>query len=245
MISGSGTAQLLVLAWVALGSLPTGVVLLQGFVLGLRHALDADHLAAVSTIVGERQSWLSSSLVGGLWGIGHTLSLLVAGAAVIFLRVRISERWERTLEFGVGLMLVGLGARALVALLRGRRMHQRGHLHPHIHQAGAPSPSGLGVGKRPLLIGMVHGLAGSAALLLLVLGSISSPAVGLIYIAIFGLGSVGGMMLMSSLIGLPFHLTASRFRNLHLAARTLAGLFSLTCGLLIIYEKGYADGLLR
>jgi sulfite exporter TauE/SafE len=231
-------------------------VLAFGFVLGLKHAVEADHLAAVSAIVSERKSLWSSSLVGGLWGIGHTLALLVAGVAVIMFHFEIGERTERALEFTVGLMLVALGANALRKLARGGRLHLhvhrhggREHIHPHVHD-GAPEPDphthhGLRLGPRPLFVGLIHGLAGSGALTLLVLSTISSPAVGLLYLAVFGVGSAGGMMLMSALFGLPVYLTAARFTRAHLAVRGLSGLFSLGLGLFTVYEVGFVNGLFR
>lgn len=224
-----------------------------GFVFGLKHALDADHLAAVSTIVSERKTWWSSSLVGGLWGIGHTVSLLLAGIVVLWLKIPISERVESALEFCVGLMLVGLGVNALVKLARGGKLHlhphehgDHQHIHPHLHdkvaaQKHAPqdkSHHGYKIGQRPLWIGMLHGLAGSAALMLLVLSTIQSPLIGFLYIAVFGFGSIGGMMLMSSLLSLPFHLTADRFTKWNVVARVLAGVFSIGFGLLMLWEKG-------
>ncbi|MBC7912406.1 MAG: hypothetical protein H7Y30_18005 [Pyrinomonadaceae bacterium] len=231
-------------------------VLAFGFILGLKHAVEADHVAAVSTIVSERQSLWSSSLVGGLWGLGHTISLLVAGIAVILLHIKISERTALALEFGVALMLILLGLLAIRKLWRGGQLHLHahehgGHLHahPHLHD---PEPEtephthhGLKLGARPLVIGMVHGLAGSAALMLLVLSTISSPVVGLTYIVIFGIGSIGGMMLMSALVGLPMRLTAKRFTRANLMIRGLAGLFSVSFGLFMVYEIGFVGGLFR
>ncbi|MFN7928320.1 MAG: urease accessory protein UreH [Blastocatellia bacterium] len=224
-----------------------------GFLFGLKHALDADHLAAVSTIVSERKSWLSSSLIGGLWGLGHTASLLLAGVVVLFLKIPISEQVERTLEMGVGVMLIGLGMNALVKLARGGKLHlhkhEHGghqHVHPHLHDAATAaahpahdtSHHGYKIGQRPYWIGMLHGLAGSAALMLLVLSTIQSAGLGFLYIAVFGIGSVGGMMLMSTLLSLPFHLTATRFTQLNWLARVAAGLFSVGFGAVMIWEKG-------
>jgi sulfite exporter TauE/SafE len=231
-------------------------VLAFGFVLGLKHAVEADHMAAVSAIVSERKSLWVSALIGGLWGIGHTIALLFAGVAVILFHFRVGERTERALEFTVGLMLVGLGANALRKLARGGHVHLhvhhhggREHIHPHVHD-GAPEPDphthhGLRLGPRPLLVGMLHGLAGSAALTLLVLSTISSPVVGLLYLVVFGVGSAGGMMLMSALFGLPVYLTATRFTRAHLAVRGLAGIFSLSLGLFTVYEVGFVNGLFR
>jgi hypothetical protein len=238
------------------GSLTTISAVAFGFVLGLKHAIEADHLAAVSTIVSERKSLLSSLLVGGLWGVGHTISLFIAGIFVIVLHVEISARTALLLEFFVGVMLVTLGANALRKLARGGHLHlhvhQHGgrvHLHPHIHGREAETDPhthhGFRPGMRPLLVGMVHGLAGSAALMLLVLSTLSSPLVGLAYIAVFGVGSIGGMMLMSALVSLPLYLTATRFKRANLAMRGLAGLFSLSFGLFMIYEIGVAGSLFR
>jgi ABC-type nickel/cobalt efflux system permease component RcnA len=232
-----------------------------GFGLGLKHATDPDHLAAVSTIVSDRKSLWSASLIGGLWGLGHTISLFVAGILVIFLRFQISERVTLILEFCVALMLIGLGINALLKVARGGQIHwhvhRHGgitHAHPHIHDSSKahlpgpivdePTHHGLKLGARPLIIGMVHGLAGSGALMLLVLSTIPSPTVGTIYILIFGLGSIGGMMLMSTLIGLPYHLTASRFAEKEWIFRGAAGLFSLCFGLFLAYEIGVTEGLL-
>ncbi|MGH9940184.1 MAG: hypothetical protein ACREAM_28415, partial [Blastocatellia bacterium] len=238
------------------GAVSIAAVLFGGLIFGLKHALDADHLAAVSTIVSERKSLLSSTLIGGLWGIGHTISLLAAGVVVILLRVRISEKLGMAFEFCVALMLIGLGAGALYKLARGGRLHwhehEHGghkHFHPHIHdKVSEPHPRthhGLGFSVRPLLIGMVHGMAGSAALMLAVLAEIRQPGVQLAYIAVFGIGSIGGMMAMSSLLALPARLTTEKFAWTHMAIRALAGCFSLGFGLFMAYEIGFVDGLLR
>jgi high-affinity nickel permease len=231
-------------------------VLTGGLLLGLQHALDADHLAAVSTIVSERKSLLSASIVGGLWGIGHTVSLLVAGLAVILLHVRVSDRVAGLLEFCVALMLIGLGINALLRLQRASKLHwhthkhgSHTHSHPHLHEPGRELAGSthhqMKVGLRPLIVGLVHGLAGSAALMLMVLSTVASPVVGLAYILIFGLGSIGGMMVMSSLFSLPFHLTANKFTRANFAVRLLAGCFSLGFGLFLAYHKTFVEGLWR
>lgn len=237
-----------------MSSISNASILAFGFVLGLKHAIEADHLAAVSTIVSERKTLLSSTLVGGLWGVGHTISLLVAGVAVILLHLQIGERMALALEFGVGLMLIVLGLNTFRKLARGGHLHfhqhqhgGRRHAHPHLH-GDAPendfhSHHGFHLSARPIIVGMIHGLAGSAALMLLLLTTISSPLIGLIYIAVFGLGSIGGMMIMSALVGLPVYLTAQRFRRANLALRGLAGLFSLGMGLFMVYEIGFVEGL--
>ena len=234
-------------------------LLLSGFAIGLLHALDADHLAAVSTLVAERKSLRSSTLIGGWWGLGHTLSLLTAGVLVILLQVQISPRLEQSLEFCVALMLIGLGANVLYKLYKGGsvhvHVHSHGghqHIHPHLHapqnktaEAEAETHHGFKLGARPLLIGMVHGLAGSAGLFLLGVAAIQSVVGKFLYIAIFGVGSIGGMMLMSSLLSLPAYLAARHFTRAYSAVRLLAGCFSFGFGLWLAYEIGIGEGLFR
>lgn len=224
--------------------LSTFSVLFIGFVLGLRHATEADHLAAVSTIVSEKKNLFTASIVGGFWGIGHTISLFAVGLVVIFLKLQISAPVEAKLEAGVGLMLVILGLNALRKLYKSKKIHahthehgERAHTHFHTHADEKAEESHHRFSPRSVVVGMVHGLAGSAALMLLIVPTISSPLVALVYILIFGIGSIGGMMVMSLLIGLPFHFTANRFDLLNKGIRLCAGVFSLGLGFSIIYEK--------
>jgi sulfite exporter TauE/SafE len=224
--------------------LSTFSVLVIGFVLGLQHATEADHLAAVSTIVSEKKNLFTASLVGGLWGIGHTISLFAVGLLVILLKVEISRSLEAKLEACVGAMLVLLGINALRKLFMASKVHVHSHehdghkhVHIHTHGAGSKEESHHRLSPRSIFIGMVHGLAGSAALMLLVVPTIPSQSVALLYILIFGVGSIGGMMAMSFLIGLPFHFTAGRFDILNRGIRLIAGVFSLGLGASIIYEK--------
>ena len=223
--------------------LTTLSVLLIGFVLGLQHAIEADHLAAVSTIVTEKKNLWTASLVGGMWGLGHTISLFAVGALVIFLKLQISESVETKLEAVVGGMLILLGINALRKLFAAERVHlhahehgSREHVHIHTHSADTES-SHHRFSPRSVVIGMVHGLAGSAALMLLVVPTIPAPALALLYILVFGVGSIGGMMAMSFLIGLPLYFTANRFEFLNKGVRLCAGLFSFGLGATIVYEK--------
>jgi len=224
-----------------------------GFVLGLKHATEADHLVAVSTIVSEHRSVWRSAAVGALWGLGHTASLLVAGAVLIALRVPVPAGVATALELAVALMIVLLGTRILYLVLRDRRdvhVHAhthdgRTHTHLHFHDrrdahraADVHAVShawhrGLW-GWRPVAVGAVHGLAGSAALTLFVLAEVlrgGSRLLGFAYLLIFGAGSVGGMLLMSAVIGLPFVLTARHFRRVDTPVRLLAGAASVLFGL--------------
>ncbi|MCA1564439.1 MAG: hypothetical protein LC803_02035 [Acidobacteria bacterium] len=240
-----------------------------GFVFGLKHATEVDHIVAVSAVVSEQRKLARALLVGALWGAGHTASLVVAGVLVLALRVAIPARVADWLEFGVALMIIGLGASALARALRRRQRadahihrhrHHDGlsHVHVHFHERGtehaahvAPAAAAVHthalarVGFKPFVVGAVHGLAGSAALTLLVLAQIDSAAHGLLYLAVFGLGSISGMVLMSGLIGLPFALAARRVSGLHFGLQTAAGAVSIVFGLWYAYATGIASGLLR
>jgi hypothetical protein len=214
-------------------------LLALGFLLGLRHAMEADHLAAISTIVTERRSLLSSSLVGTLWGFGHTLALLIAGVGVLLLRYRMTDRMAHAFELCVGIMLVLLGANVLSTLVRGAASHG------HDQTSGAPhSHADVWLVARPFVVGMVHGVAGSAPLLLLTLTVISSPLVAFSYIAVFGVGSIMGMTIMSVLVSVPARLTVEHFARTNLALRSLSGVFSIGLGLFIVYENGVLNRLL-
>ena len=224
-----------------------------GFFLGLKHATEADHLAAVSTIVTQRGSAWNSAFVGGLWGLGHTISLFVAGVLVLLLDFQISKRTERGLEFCVGLMLAVLGLNVFRKLVNGGSLHfhthehgGHSHVHPHVHgteRDEAHTHHGLSLSPRALFIGMVHGMAGSAAQMLLVIPTIDTKSVGMIYIIIFGIGSIGGMMLMSLVVSLPFRLTAFKFERANQILQVAAGMISVVLGLWIVYEKGFSEGL--
>jgi hypothetical protein len=215
-------------------------ILAYSLVFGLKHALEPDHLAAVSTIAVEHKSLLGSSLVGAVWGLGHTMSLLLAGLLVILLGFDLREEYLSPVEIVVALMLIGLGARALWLLWRERKPATSAessetllHFHPHNHA----SHSVWGrIGVRPLVIGMIHGLAGSAALLLLLIPIIPSTTLKIVYILVFGAGSIVGMVIMSCMVGLPTRLMAARFLKLNLTIRALAGLFSIGFGIWLLRE---------
>jgi ABC-type nickel/cobalt efflux system permease component RcnA len=230
-----------------------------GLVFGLKHATEADHIVAVSTIVSQQRSLLRSATVGALWGLGHTAALITVGFLVLALRVAVPESVANWLELGVALMIVGLGASALLRALSHRRdvhLHKHkhdglSHVHLHFHEHGSEHKGRVAthshavsrIGFKPLLVGAMHGLAGSAALTLLVLAQIKSMALGLVYLAVFGVGSIAGMLLMSGLIGLPFALAARRFSGLHYGLQSLAGALSICFGLWYAYETGIASGL--
>ncbi len=245
-------------------------VLGLGLVFGLKHATEVDHVIAVSTIVSEHRKLSRAALVGGLWGAGHTASLMLVGTVVLLLRVAIPERVANWLEFCVALMIIGLGVHAFLRALRRRsdihlHKHQHdgddvAHAHVHFHEPGAePHDDAHGqhshaasthshavarIGLKPLFVGAMHGLAGSAALTLLVLTQINSAAIGLLYLTIFGVGSIFGMLIMSGLIGLPFALSARRFNGIHYGLQALAGAVSIAFGFWYAYETGITTGIL-
>jgi ABC-type nickel/cobalt efflux system permease component RcnA len=241
-------------------SLPSvGILALLGLgiLFGLKHATEVDHIVAVSTIVSQHRSVLRSGLVGAMWGLGHTLALLVSGVIVLTLRVAIPESVSNWFEFVVALMIIALGASALWrALRKGSEIHLHkhdhdglSHMHVHFHDnvtkhdeasSSKHSHAVREVGIKPLLIGTMHGLAGSGALTLLVLTQIKSTWLGLAYLGVFGLGSIAGMLLMSGLIGLPFALTSRNLTNLHHRLQTVAGVLSICFGIWYAYETGMA-----
>lgn len=227
--------------------------LLFGLVLGMQHALDADHLVAVSTIVSRNRNPLKAGLVGMFWGIGHTATLFLAGLAVIIFRLTIPDRLALSMEFLVGIVLVTLGAQILWQF-RIRKVHvhrhdhdgePESHLHFHSHADNPEHRHRHFTNRRKsLLVGMIHGMAGSAALMLLVLSTITSPWEGMAYILLFGGGSITGMMAVSMLIGLPFALSSRRFTMLNSGIRFAAGALSIGLGLLVMFEIGFAEGLI-
>jgi ABC-type nickel/cobalt efflux system permease component RcnA len=244
-------------------SLPSAGILALlglGLIFGLKHATEVDHVVAVSTIVSQHRNLLRSAMVGALWGAGHTASLLLIGAIVLSLKVTIPEAVSNWLEFCVALMILGLGASALWrALRKGREVHVHkhshdgvSHVHVHFHEATTRHAQGgalphahavSSIGIKPLLIGTMHGLAGSSALTLLVLTQIKSAWLGLLYLMIFGAGSIIGMLLMSGLIGVPFAFRSRNLSVLHHRLQAAAAGLSIAFGLWYVYQTGLASGL--
>lgn len=223
--------------------------LFLGLLLGVKHALDADHVVAVTTIVSRSGSILRSALVGLSWGIGHTLTLFAAGFGVLVLKLTIPDKMALSMEFAVGVLLVLLGVPLLKQLVVSRahiHPHQhmdKRHFHSHSHSDTAGHEhTHL---RRPLLVGMLHGLAGSGALTLLVLNTMPSVAQGLAFLLVFGVGSILGMLVFSGLISIPFKLTARLSLRLNLWVHGAAGFISIVLGLLIMWQTGFAGGLFR
>jgi high-affinity nickel-transport protein len=208
---------------------------LLGVALGMRHALEPDHLAAVSTLASEEKSPRAGILIGALWGVGHSLSLFVVGGTLAIFEAQMPPRLEQAFELAVAMMIVALGLRAIRQAVReGRRglphVHRHGgleHTHPapvaHLHLRRWTFST------RPLLVGVLHGLAGSGALTALVLSELPTVGSRLAYIGLFALGSVVGMGFLTGVAGFPLSRAA---REPRLAAWLLAaaGVVSLVVG---------------
>ncbi len=211
-------------------TIPTGLTLLStlifGFVLGLRHSLEPDHIAAVSTIVSDGKSFLRASLTGCLWGVGHTLSLLIVGGIIILLKLDISASLEKPVDLLVALALIFLGVNALWRLYKISTAKEEAEIESHSHQHRS----------RSLIVGMIHGLAGSGALTLLIGASISPPSMAFFFLIIFGIGSIAGMTLASVFLTVPLRFTFFRYSALHYCLRGFAGIFSLVFGFWILYD---------
>lgn len=210
-----------------------------GFLSGLRHAFDIDHIAAVSTII-SRPSIRKLSLLGIFWGFGHTISLLLAGLIVLLLKITISEKLASLFELAVALMLVMLGINVLFAIKKEKmhiHKHRHGnieHIHLHSHKSADYHKHKHVQLRKSLIIGLIHGLAGSAALTLLVLSGVDSALLGLAYILLFGMGSVIGMVIVSAIISLPFKLISGRLEAAQTLMRMGTGMISIIIGLAII-----------
>jgi ABC-type nickel/cobalt efflux system permease component RcnA len=208
-----------------------------GLLLGMRHALEPDHLAAVSTLVTEENNPRSGLWLGAFWGLGHTLALLAVGAVLALLRTTLSERLTAAFELAVSAMLLFLGLRALLRARREMRpgpplRHQHGgRLHVHPGDAAHVHLGRRAFAVRPLVVGVIHGLAGSGALTALVLAGFDTNAQRLAYTLVFGGGSVLWMALLSGLAGWPLArlLRSGRARGWTSAA---AGALSVVMGLL-------------
>jgi high-affinity nickel permease len=221
-----------------------------GFLLGARHALDADHVAAVSTILSERPDFKTSGLIGFSWGFGHTAMLLAVGLVMLVLKVTIPAPVTHAFEFGVGLMLVLLGGSLAVTLVRDRwhvHTHRHGdethaHLHSHHLHAEHSHRHWLQVSVKPFMVGMVHGLAGSAALTLMALSAVRTVPEGIFYILVFGAGSIAGMMVIGTAVSLPLVCSASFGRRAQTTVQGLASLGSIGLGLAMMMRIGLGSG---
>jgi ABC-type nickel/cobalt efflux system permease component RcnA len=208
-------------------------ILLLGFLLGIKHAIEPDHIIAVSTIASESKNLKRSVYAGVFWGIGHTATLFIVGMFLIVAKNTITDTVALTLEFIVGIMLVSLGLNSLLVFMKHRHHHQ--HTHDSSTHEGKSRTH-----FKSFFIGLIHGLAGSAAMVLLTMSTVSTTWQGALYILIFGCGTVIGMLSFSTVIGIPFVLTSGKQLNKYL--NNLAGIVSILFGIYYMYNLGVNEG---
>ena len=247
-----------------------------GFLLGMRHATDADHVIAVTTILNRSRRFADTTLIGALWGLGHTITVVIVGVLIIAFNVVIPPPVGLGMEFAVALMLIALGILNLTGGLRAiterltppAPLHGHAHEHQHTHEdapethahghahlhghgtdphlggpAGVVATFGWYQLARPVVVGLVHGLAGSAAVALLVLATIQDTGTALAYLVIFCLGVAAGMAVLTTVIGLPFWVARSRSVQINRWLTIGSGILSLAFGLYLAYQIGFVDGL--
>ena len=248
-------------------------ILVLGFFLGMRHATDPDHVVAITTIVTKQQGIAKAGVIGALWGLGHTFTIFVVGTIIILFQVTIPPRIGLSMEFAVAAMLILLGVLNLTGTLRwlqerftpsaqvpcaanifndrsaGTQFFDAAvptepeGVEPRIRLDGMFQTVGLYNVLRPLVIGIVHGLAGSAAVALLVMTTIRDPWWAITYLFLFGIGTIAGMMVITAVIAMPFAFTVRRFSSWNRGMAVASGLLSLGFGLFLSYQIGFVDGL--
>lgn len=228
-----------------MSGIPLFSLLSFGFLLGIKHSLEADHIAAVSTLITSPKSLRTSAFLGAAWGLGHTISLVLAGILIMTFNITVPQQFSLILEFLVGIMLMMLGIKSFHEIKQ-----QKFHVHPHTHNGTAHlhlhshaiSPDHHHT-HRSFAIGLIHGLAGSAALMLLVTSTVNSTTMGLLYIVIFSIGSIIGMILTGSALSLPFLFTY-RFKTINLSFKYITATASITIGIMMSYHIGITGNLL-
>ena len=233
-------------------------VIFLGFLIGMQHAMEADHVAAVASLASRNRSLGETARQGAVWGLGHALTLFLFGGLVLVMDAMVPTRFAQMLELAVGMMLVLLGLDVLRRLMRERvhfHLHRHGetvHFHAHSHQSSQPHDADSShqhehpkaFPLRALFVGMTHGMAGSAALIILALDSVHSPAEGILYIALFGFGSILGMAILATAISLPLRYTSRSFTWAHNGLKAAVGLVTIGLGSMLIYQIGITQGLL-
>jgi High-affinity nickel-transport protein len=248
-------------------------ILALGFFLGMRHATDPDHVVAITTIVTKQQGIAKAGLIGALWGLGHTFTIFVVGTIIILFQVTIPPRMGLSMEFAVAAMLILLGVLNLTGTLRwlqerftpSAQMPSAASIlgdrtagtqfcdsavrakpesvEPKLRLDRILQTVGLYNVVRPLVIGIVHGLAGSAAVALLVMTTIRDPWWAITYLFLFGIGTIAGMMIITAVIAMPFAFTVTRFSVWNRGMAVASGMLSLGFGLFLSYQIGFIDGL--
>lgn len=232
-------------------------VMFLGFLIGMQHAMEADHFAAIASLATRGNSVMKTAQQGIAWGTGHAITLFLFGGLVLLMDTLVPERFTQGLELAVGIMLVLLGADVLRRLVRDRihfHSHRHGetrHFHAHSHEPGRAHTDDPHQHKhraqfpyRALFVGIMHGMAGSAALIILALDSVSSVLQGLLYIALFGFGSILGMLILALVISLPFKYSPRALTWTHNGLKAIVGIITIGLGCMLIIELGFNQGLL-
>jgi ABC-type nickel/cobalt efflux system permease component RcnA len=221
-----------------------------GLLLGMRHSTDPDHVVAVSTIVSKQRSIRQAGLIGTIWGLGHTLTIFAVGSMIILFGVVIPPRLGLSMEFSVALMLILLGVLNLTGVMQRVTRYLTRNQQPRALSSKAETLLDRTVGRfgiyqcvRPLVIGIVHGLAGSAAVALLVLSTIHSPVWATVYLLIFGAGTMVGMMCMTAVMAVPLAYAGSRFTSVSRVFSVASGVVSVCFGFFLVYQLGFLGGL--
>ena len=233
-------------------------IVFLGFLIGMQHAMEADHVAAVASLATRDRSVAETARQGAVWGVGHAVTLFLFGSLVLVMDAIVPARFAQGLELAVGFMLVLLGLDVLRRLLQDRvhfHLHRHGqtvHFHAHAHRQGQAHDADeshqhqhpKAFPMRALFVGMTHGMAGSAALMILALDSVSSPLQGIVYIALFGIGSILGMAMLATAISLPLRYSSRNFTWAHNGLTAAVGMVTVGLGSMLIYEMGVTQGLL-
>ncbi|WP_423798443.1 sulfite exporter TauE/SafE family protein [Neobacillus sp. SAB-20_R2A] len=223
-----------------------------GFALGIKHAIEPDHVIAVSTIASQSKKLLRSSLAGVFWGIGHTATLFIIGIIIILMKGEIPEKWAMSLEFLVGIMLVYLGVSTVLSFKsihihqhehhgeEHKHVHSHTHMGKHGHKHKHKNVSYL----KSMVIGLIHGLAGSGAMVLLTMSTVHSVWEAAIYILIFGVGTIIGMLFFTTIIGIPFVFSSKKI-GLNKSLTQITGVISIVFGIFYMYNLGVTEGLFK
>lgn len=230
-------------------------ILTLGFLIGMRHALEADHVAAVASLASGSKNIRETVFHGAVWGLGHTIALMVFGSVVIMMNSTVPETLAHWLEFTVGIMLALLGADVIRRMIRDRvhfhfhkhKANDHSHLHAHSHRGEGEHATSVhehthnkGLTARVLAVGIMHGMAGSAALVLLVAGTITSTTTAILYIVLFGFGSIVGMAALSAVIAVPLRYSAASMTWAYNSMQVIVGIGTMSLGVYTMYSLGLA-----
>ena len=224
----------------------TIIMLGLGFLLGLEHAFEPDHIVAISSLISKEKNLKKTTILGAIWGVGHTTTLFLAGIIILTLKITIPETIALSLEFLVGLVIIFLGFYVIRDIIEKKKhIHKhthngRNHTHIHSHK-GTDQHTHY---HQSFSVGLIHGLAGSASLMLLILSTFNSLIIGIIYILLFGIGSMVGMAIVGGLISIPFIYSSKKSRSINTVIQYGTGMISIGFGSYILFKIGYLEGLL-